>query len=211
MTRLPPILTRALPLAALLALTTTAAHAAGVGNPPVFYCDQKSMADRQAEIFTIRQDILPSLKAVIDDPNGGDDRVHATEEHAEWTAKLKDLLLGVRSCKELHTVESDRALEEWLDETLRVKPKGKTRPAPSEPPPPPSDDAEPAIIKDFLEVSTEIMEAEVARMKAEGASQELIDDFVEASAEAAIDEAARMREVLREPPPSEARSDAQPR
>lgn len=209
MTRLPPILTRALPLAAALALTTMAAEAAGPGNPSVFYCDEKSLVDRQAEIFAIRQDFLPGLKAVIDDPDGGDDRVQAAEEHAEYSARLKELELGVSSCKELRAFDRDRRRppRPVVDDDGPLAPPPQPKPPPADAddgplaPPPPSDDAEPAIIKDFLEVSTEIMEAEVARMRAEGASQEAIDDFVEASASAAIDEAARMREVLQEPAP----------
>lgn len=221
MTRLPPILTRALPLAAALALTTTAAEAAGPGNPSVFYCDQKSMADRQAEIFTIRQDILPSLKAVIDDPDGGDDRVQATEEHAEYSARLKELLLGVNSCKELRDFEryGEAGPPKKDDDDLLAPPmppkKGKGKKPPKAPPKSSQAEAsDPAVVQDYITASGEVMDAEVARMKAAGATQEAIDSYVQSQFEATMAEAARMRAELEGsssadgPPSSEADSQA---
>jgi len=91
------------PLAALLTLAVaTGAEAAGVGNPSVFHCDKQSVAEREEEIALIRGDYLPGLTNPAYDVDARDERV------ADMTARLKELELGVSSCKELRQVEKEQ-------------------------------------------------------------------------------------------------------
>lgn len=95
-----PLRLRGLPLAALLTLAVAGgAEAAGVGNPPVFHCDKESVAEREEEIALIRGDYLPGLTNPAYDVDARDERV------AEMTARLRELELGMSSCKELRQVE----------------------------------------------------------------------------------------------------------
>lgn len=93
-----------LALAALLTVALGPPAAAA----PVFYCDRNSAQERAEEIRVIRTEYLPGLKEIIEGPPGLGDRAHAAEEFKEWAARLAELELGDRSCRELREVEAER-------------------------------------------------------------------------------------------------------
>lgn len=91
----------------MLALLATLAPSMAAAAP-VFYCDAESVAERAEEIETVRKEILPGLKEIIEGPPGMGDRAHAVSEFKEFTARLDELKLGVASCNELRDVERAR-------------------------------------------------------------------------------------------------------
>lgn len=72
---------------------------------PVFYCDAKSARERAEEIRTIKTEYLPGLKEIVEGSPLLGDQAHAGEEFKEWTARLAELELGEKSCKELREFE----------------------------------------------------------------------------------------------------------
>lgn len=95
MTRFLPQITRALPLAAMI---TFAAVAGAQAAAPVFHCDSSTVADRTEEIATIRE----YLAQLSDPQNDIDER---GQQIADYSKRLKELELGVSSCKELRDFE----------------------------------------------------------------------------------------------------------
>lgn len=90
----------------LLGASACAALCAGPAlAAPVFYCDAKSGRERAEEIRTIRTEYLPGLKEIVEGSPLLGDQAHAAEEFKEWTARLAELQLGVRSCQELREFE----------------------------------------------------------------------------------------------------------
>lgn|SRR5215217_428369 len=129
MTRFTPHLIRALPLAAMIAVAGGASAHAAV---PIFHCDKASLADREEEIATIRG-YLPQLR----DPEND---IDAREEQiADYSKRLKELELGVSSCRELREFEKGPK-----------KPRPPAKPVPTPKPTPPSEFDDPTGEEDLL-------------------------------------------------------------